>query len=73
MSPQIKIIGFGSHGHVQKSRNHEDDGFSVFPIMKAKQYESEITYSYIISNPFILSYLTRQLTFQHQPSQPQKQ
>ena len=30
MYPKLKIIGFGSHGHVQKSDNHENDGFPGF-------------------------------------------
>ena len=28
---KLKVIGLGSHGHVQKSRNHGNDGFSDFP------------------------------------------
>ena len=36
--PRIAIIGFGNHGHVRKSRNHEDEGFSVSPIIKSTSY-----------------------------------
>ena len=38
MSPKLKIIGFGSHGHVRKSENHENEGFSGFPKVKSKSY-----------------------------------
>ena len=31
MSPEIDDIGFGSHGHVEKSENHENEGFPGFP------------------------------------------
>ena len=31
VSPKINNIGFGSHGHVQKSRNHENEGFRFLP------------------------------------------
>ena len=41
-SPKIKTSGLGSHGHVRKSRNHEHDGFSVFPVMNLKSYQSEM-------------------------------
>ena len=40
-SPKISNIGFGSHGHVRTSQ-HENYGFSVFPIMKSKSYQSKI-------------------------------
>ena len=33
MSPKMQIIGFGSHGHVPKSRNHANGGFSSSAIM----------------------------------------
>ena len=36
--PKINNIRFGSHGHVRKARNHENDGFSVSPIVKSKSY-----------------------------------
>ena len=36
VSPKINIIGFGNRGHVQKSRNHENNRFSVSPMMKSK-------------------------------------
>ena len=42
MSPKIKIIGFGSHGHVRKSPNHESDRYSGSPIMESKSYCSKI-------------------------------
>ena len=38
MSPKINKIGFGSHGHVRKSENHENDGFSGSPKRKLKRY-----------------------------------
>ena len=31
-------IGLGSHGHVQKSRNHANAGFHGSPLMKSKSY-----------------------------------
>ena len=31
LSPKIKIVGFGAWGHVQKSRNHRNEGFWVLP------------------------------------------
>ena len=31
MFPKINNIGFGSHGHVQRSEDHENDGLSGFP------------------------------------------
>ena len=40
VSPNVKIVGFGSHGHVPKSENHEMMGFrwfSSFPIMNPKR------------------------------------
>ena len=42
MSPKSKIIGLGSHGHVQKSENHANYGFSGFPREKSKRYQSEL-------------------------------
>ena len=30
MSPNINNIGFGAHGHVPKSENHEHEGFDGF-------------------------------------------
>ena len=38
VDPKLKIIGFGGHGHVQKSENHEDEGFVAFPNVKSKSY-----------------------------------
>ena len=38
MSPKINNIGFESHGHVQKSRYHKNEGFSSSPMMKSKRY-----------------------------------
>ena len=31
VSPKMKIVGFGARGHVQKSRNHRNEGFEVLP------------------------------------------
>ena len=31
VSPKRNTISFGAENHVQKSRNHENDGFSGFP------------------------------------------
>ena len=42
MSPEFKIIGLGSHGHVQKSENHEHEGLSGFPKVKSKSYQSKM-------------------------------
>ena len=39
MSPKSRIIGFGSHGHVEKSENDELSGF---PKVKSKSYESKM-------------------------------
>ena len=36
--PKINHIGFGTHGHVQISKNHENEGFPASPIMKSKSY-----------------------------------
>ena len=36
LSSEFKVIGFGSHGHVQKSENHENEGFSGSPKMNPK-------------------------------------
>ena len=36
VSPKLEIIGFGSHGHVRKSEDHEDEGFSGFTKMNPK-------------------------------------
>ena len=41
-SPEIKINGFGAQGHVRKSRNHENEGFSVSPTSKSKSYQSKV-------------------------------
>ena len=42
VSPKIKHIGFGNHGHVRKSYNHANDAFSGSPIMKRKNHESKM-------------------------------
>ena len=42
VSPTINDISLGRHGHVQKSRNHEYEGFSVPPITKSKSYSSKL-------------------------------
>ena len=36
--PKLKIIGFGSHGHVRQVQKHENEGFLGFPIMNFKSY-----------------------------------
>ena len=41
MSPMINNIGFGADGHIQKSENHENDGFGGSPKMKSKSYYSK--------------------------------
>ena len=42
VSPKIKIIGSGAQGHVQKSRNHENEGFEGSHITKSKSYKSKM-------------------------------
>ena len=34
--PKLKVIGFGSHGHVQSSETHEHERASDFPQVKSK-------------------------------------
>ena len=41
-SPKINHVGFRAHGHVRKSRNHENEGFGGFPIKKSKSYWSKM-------------------------------
>ena len=41
MSPKLKTIGFGSHGHVPKSKIMETRGRG-FPKVKSKSYESQM-------------------------------
>ena len=43
VSPKIKTIGFGARGHVQKSRNHRNDGFFVLPYANRKVISSNFT------------------------------
>ena len=38
VSPKTNHIGFGSHGHVQKSWNYQNEEFSSSPIMKSESY-----------------------------------
>ena len=38
-SLKITNIGFGAQGHVQKCRNHRNEGFEGLPIMKSKSYK----------------------------------
>ena len=45
MPPKINDIGFGSHGHVRKSPNHENEGIPVSPIMKSKSYYSKMKHN----------------------------
>ena len=40
MYPKLNIIGLGSHGHVQKSENRENERFWGFH--KSKSYESKM-------------------------------
>ena len=42
MSPTIKIVGFGAQGHVQKSRNHRNDGFEGSRLSKSKSYKFKL-------------------------------
>ena len=42
MSPEINDIGFGARGYVRKSRNHENEGFEGFPIMKLNSYKFKL-------------------------------
>ena len=37
-SQKMNHIGVGAQGHVQKSRNHRNEGFEVSPITKSKSY-----------------------------------
>ena len=39
---KLQKTGVGSHGHVRKSENHENDGFSGFPKVKSKSYFSKM-------------------------------
>ena len=41
MSPEVEIIGVGSHGHVRKYRNHEHEAFEGFPIVKSTIYNGK--------------------------------
>ena len=38
-SPKINNIGFGAHGHVPKSRKHENEGVEGSHISKSKSYK----------------------------------
>ena len=56
VSPKINNIGFGAQRHVQKSRNHENEGFEGSPISKSKSYKLKLkqdntTELLIISSP----------------------
>ena len=42
MDPKLKTIGFGSHGHVQKSENREHEGFLGYSKVKSKRYYSRV-------------------------------
>ena len=42
MSPKTNINGFGGQGHVQKSRNHRNDGFEGSHINKSKSYKFKL-------------------------------
>ena len=41
MSPKIRDIGFGAHGHAPKSRNHRNEGIEGH-ITKSKSYRFEM-------------------------------
>ena len=42
MSPKTKINGFGAQGHVQKSRNHRNEGLEGSHISKSKSYKFKL-------------------------------
>ena len=42
VSPKINNIGFGVHGHVRKSRNHENEEFDGSHISKSKSYKFKL-------------------------------
>ena len=42
VSPKIKINRFGAQGHVQKSRNHENEGFEGSQISKSRSYNTKL-------------------------------
>ena len=47
MSPELKVIFFGSHGHVQKSENHANAGFSGFSKLNENELvPNEVTLFY---------------------------
>ena len=37
-----EMVGFETQGHVQKSRNHRNEGFEGSPISKSKSYKFEL-------------------------------
>ena len=41
-APKINNTGFGAQGHVQKSRNHRNDGFEGSHICKSKSYKCKM-------------------------------
>ena len=41
-SPKINDIGLGAQGHVQKSRNHRNEGVEGSPISKSKSCKFEL-------------------------------
>ena len=41
-SPKIDNIGFGAHGHIQKSRNHRNEGVHGSHISKSKSYKFKL-------------------------------
>ena len=45
--PKINIIGFEARGHVQKSRNHRNEGFEGFPRMTSKSYTFKLKQNHI--------------------------
>ena len=42
MSSKINNIGFGAHGHVQKKRNHRNEGLESSHIGKSKSYNLKL-------------------------------
>ena len=58
-SPKIINIGFEAQGHLQKSRNHRNEGFLGSPISKSKRYKTKMDQN---NSPELLSILFLKLT-----------
>ena len=41
-SPKVNDAGFGAQGHVQKSRNYENEAFDGSPISKSTSHKSKM-------------------------------